>query len=50
MNPFGRDATVWSVYGAGYLGIPLVLPILGLLWLRRNARAGAAAASTGTPG
>ncbi|OJX70310.1 MAG: hypothetical protein BGO95_02660 [Micrococcales bacterium 73-13] len=50
VNPFGRDATVWSVYGAGYLGIPLVLPILGLLWLRRNARAGAAAASTGTPG
>ena len=30
------DATVWSVYGRGYLFIPLVLPILGLLWLRRT--------------
>ena len=30
------DATVWSVYGRGYLFIPLVLPVLGLLWLRRT--------------
>lgn len=28
------DATVWSVYGRGYLFIPVVLPVLGLLWLR----------------
>ena len=28
------DATVWSVYGAGYGFIPLVLPVLGLLRLR----------------
>ena len=28
------DATVWSVYGQGYGFIPLVLPVLGLLWLR----------------
>ena len=41
-NPFGREATVWSAYGAGYLGIPLVLPILGLLWLRRSTRRPAA--------
>ena len=34
INPFGREATVWSVYGAGYLFIPLALPILGILWLR----------------
>lgn len=34
INPFGRDATVWSVYGMGYLLIPLVLPVLGMLWLR----------------
>jgi hypothetical protein len=34
INPFGREATVWSVFGAGYLFIPLVLPILGILWLR----------------
>lgn len=31
------DQTVWSYFGAGYLLIPLVLPILGLLWLRRTA-------------
>jgi hypothetical protein len=30
------DATVWSVYGRGYLFIPLLLPVLGLLWLRRT--------------
>lgn len=35
-DPFGRTATVWSTYGAGYLCIPVVLPILGLLWLRRS--------------
>lgn len=35
IDPFGREATVWSVFGAGYLFIPLVLPVLGLLWLRR---------------
>ena len=29
------DDTVWSWFGRGYLFIPLVLPILGLLWLRR---------------
>ncbi|GAB3483896.1 hypothetical protein [Nocardiopsis coralliicola] len=29
------DDTVWSFYGSGYLFIPLVLPVLGLLWLRR---------------
>lgn len=31
------DETVWSGYGRGYLYIPLVLPILGLLLLRRRA-------------
>ncbi len=29
------DETVWSAYGRGYGFIPLVLPVLGLLWLRR---------------
>jgi hypothetical protein len=38
-------ATVWSVYGEGYLFIPLVLPVIGLLWLRRTARSAAPAAS-----
>jgi hypothetical protein len=36
VDPFGRDATVWSVYGMGYLFVPLVLPVLGLWWLRRH--------------
>jgi len=31
------DATVWSHFGQGYFFIPVVLPILGLLWLRRTA-------------
>ena len=30
--------SVWSNFGAGYAFIPLLLPILGLIWLRkRNA-------------
>ncbi len=33
-----RDSTVWSDYGSGYGFVPLVLPVLGLLWLRRAAR------------
>jgi hypothetical protein len=32
------DATVWSHFGQGYLFVPVVLPILGLAWLRRTAR------------
>ena len=28
------DATVWSGFGAGYGFVPLVLPVLGLLFLR----------------
>ncbi|MBM7789438.1 hypothetical protein [Tenggerimyces flavus] len=30
------DETVWSVFGMGYGFVPLVLPVLGLLWLRRT--------------
>ncbi|MEU6081272.1 hypothetical protein [Streptomyces sp. NPDC047108] len=29
------DATVWSDYGMGYLFLPLMLPVTGLIWLRR---------------
>ena len=48
IDPFGRDATVWSVFGMGYLFIPLVLPILGLFWLSRHHPAeGAAVADDG---
>ncbi|WP_258060677.1 hypothetical protein [Rathayibacter rathayi] len=43
-DPFGRQSTVWAAFGAGYLLIPLVLPVLGLWWLRvqgrRSLRAG----------
>jgi len=36
------DKTVWSHFGSGYGYVPLVLPVLGLLWLRRTARGSAA--------
>lgn len=42
VDPFGREATVWSAYGAGYLCIPLVLPAIGLLYLWRGRRRTAA--------
>ena len=29
-------ATVWSAYGIGYGFVPLVLPVLGLVWLART--------------
>ncbi|MCZ4118349.1 hypothetical protein [Streptomyces sp. H39-S7] len=32
------DATVWSDFGIGYLFLPLLLPVAGLLWLRRSAQ------------
>jgi hypothetical protein len=32
------DATVWSRFGAGYGFVPLVLPLLALVWLRRRGR------------
>lgn len=28
--------SVWSKFGQGYGYVPLVLPILGLIWLRKN--------------
>jgi hypothetical protein len=34
-----RHATVWSLYGAGYACVPLLLPIWGLWWLRKSKRA-----------
>lgn len=30
--------TVWSVFGRGYLFVPLVLPALGMIWLRTGGR------------
>lgn len=35
------DKTVWSHFGSGYGYVPLVLPVLGLWWIRRT--------SSGTP-
>lgn len=32
------DKTVWSHFGSGYGYVPLVLPVLGLLWLRHVSR------------
>lgn len=32
---FGHDS-VWSYFGAGYLFIPLVLPVFGIWWLRTH--------------
>jgi len=32
------DETVWSGYGEGYGYLPLVLPVLGLTWLRAAQR------------
>ena len=32
------DETVWSAFGQGYGYIPLVLPVLGLVWLWRTVR------------
>ncbi|WP_114558881.1 hypothetical protein [Desertihabitans aurantiacus] len=30
------EPTVWSHFGQGYLFIPVLLPVLGLWWLRRT--------------
>jgi hypothetical protein len=38
------DDTVWSFYGRGYGFVPLVLPLVGLWWLRRTGGAGRAPA------
>lgn len=40
---FSHD-TVWSVFGRGYLFIPLVLPVFGIWWLRTHRPVPAAAA------
>jgi len=43
------DETVWSRFGSGYGYVPLVLPFLGLWWLRRTGR-DAPGADAGTDG
>jgi len=32
------DTTVWAHFGQGYGYVPLILPIVGLWWLRRASR------------
>jgi hypothetical protein len=32
-----KDASVWSKFGVGYGFVPLILPLIGLWWLRRPA-------------
>lgn len=39
------DKTVWSHFGQGYGFVPLLLPLVGLWWIRRTARASAASAA-----
>ncbi|MFP5022693.1 hypothetical protein [Pseudonocardia phyllosphaerae] len=34
------DDTVWTDYGIGYGLVPLILPFVGIWWLRRTGRAG----------
>ncbi len=34
---FAHDS-VWSHYGRGYVFIPLVLPVLGMIWLHREGK------------
>lgn len=36
---FFAHPSVWSHFGSGYLFIPLLLPVLGMLWLRSTASA-----------
>lgn len=36
---FGREGTVWALYGAGYVCIPLVAPVVGILYLVHTRRA-----------
>ena len=43
------DATVWSSYGSGYGFVPLVLPVFGLLWLRRWTRRAGTRRTTPAP-
>ncbi len=38
------DATVWSGFGEGYGYLPVVLPVLGIVWLLRSRRSRAPAA------
>lgn len=38
-----QHPTVWSLYGIGYVFVPLLLPIAGLWWLRTHRPSGESA-------
>jgi len=40
------DKTVWSFYGRGYAFFPVLLPILGMVWLYHNRPSRLAALAT----
>ena len=40
--------TVWSMFGRGYAFVPLVLPVLGMLWLYRKRPRASAPTVAGT--
>ena len=35
---FGREGTVWALFGAGYVLVPLVIPVVGIIYLARSRR------------
>lgn len=35
---FGKQGTVWALFGAGYVFVPLVVPVIGLVYLFRHRR------------
>jgi hypothetical protein len=41
------DKTVWSHFGSGYGYVPLLLPLVGLWWIRRTTRAERAVVAPG---
>lgn len=45
-----QHATVWSVFGSGYLFIPLVLPALGMWWLYTHRPAVGSGVGSGVGG
>jgi len=44
------DKTVWSHFGQGYGFVPLVLPVVGLVWFRRVEREAVEAEATAAVG
>ncbi|MBP1241589.1 cytochrome bd-type quinol oxidase subunit 2 [Frigoribacterium sp. PvP120] len=43
------DDTVWSFFGRGYGFVPLLLPVLGMIWLSRTRPTAAERAHDGEP-